>query len=119
MFSMKRVTSARPISPIGRLMRKIQCQEKYVVMNPPSGGAITGPTRARIVTHTMAPTSARRAMAPTRTRSARGGNSGRRVPGHAPDRAEHEHRDRRAEHRAGAEPVGGPAARRNEDGKRQ
>src|SRR3954462_8521429 len=47
-----------PSSPIGILIRKIQCQEKYVVMKPPSGGPITGPTRAGTVTHAIALTSA-------------------------------------------------------------
>jgi hypothetical protein len=46
-----------PSRPIGMLIRKIQCQEKYVVMKPPSGGPITGPINAGIVTQAIAFTS--------------------------------------------------------------
>src|SRR3954454_4694605 len=57
-----------PSSPIGMLIRKIQCQEKYVVMKPPSGGAITGPTSAGTVTQAMALTSALLSMERSKTR---------------------------------------------------
>src|SRR4051812_21757894 len=57
-----------PSSPIGMLIRKIQCQEKYVVMKPPSGGPITGPTSAGTVTHAMALTSALLSMERSKTR---------------------------------------------------
>ncbi len=43
--------------PIGRLMRKIQRQLKYVVMNPPSGGPTIGPINAGIVSQLSACTS--------------------------------------------------------------
>jgi len=44
---------------------------------------------------------------------------GERARERAADRACDEHRDGGAEHRARAEPVGGPAARRDEDGERE
>src|ERR1700752_1939326 len=47
-----------PSRPIGILIRKIQCQDRYVVMKPPSGGPITGPTSAGTVTQAIAFTSA-------------------------------------------------------------
>src|SRR3954463_1709145 len=57
-----------PSIPIGMLIRKIQCQEKYVVMKPPSGGPITGPTSAGTVTHAIALTSALLSMERSKTR---------------------------------------------------
>ena len=54
---MKRFASAMPSTPIGRLIRKIQRQSKYVVMKPPSGGPTTGPTSAGIVSQLSACTS--------------------------------------------------------------
>jgi hypothetical protein len=43
-----------PSAPMGRLIRKIQRQSKYVVMKPPSGGPTMGPTSAGTVTHESA-----------------------------------------------------------------
>jgi hypothetical protein len=37
--------SQMPASPIGTLMRNIQCQEMKVVMKPPTGGPTSGPNR--------------------------------------------------------------------------
>ncbi len=51
MSGMKRFASRIPSTPIGRLIKKIQRQWKYVVMKPPSGGPTTGPTSAGIVSH--------------------------------------------------------------------
>ncbi len=45
-FSKNIVTSAMPIRPSGTLTQKIQRQEKYVVMKPPTGGPSTGPNCA-------------------------------------------------------------------------
>ncbi len=39
------------------LIRKIQCQLKKVVMNPPTGGPVIGPRRAGMVSSAMAETS--------------------------------------------------------------
>ena len=61
-----------PASPIGTLMRKIQCQVKKVVMKPPSGGPMIGPISAGMVSHAMADTSSLRGTARTRTRRATG-----------------------------------------------
>ena len=57
-----------PNTPIGTLMRKIQCHEKYVVMKPPSGGPQIGPISAGIVTSAIAWTSSRLSMLRTRMR---------------------------------------------------
>ena len=46
-----------PASPIGMLIRKIQCQLRKVVRKPPTGGPTIGPTSAGIVSHAMALTS--------------------------------------------------------------
>ena len=54
---MNRVTSRMPSTPIGTLIQKIQCQEKYCVMNPPTGGPSIGPTSAGMVIQAMACTS--------------------------------------------------------------
>src|SRR3990170_4063056 len=43
-----------PISPTGILIQKIQRQEKTVVMKPPSGGPITGPISAGMVSQASA-----------------------------------------------------------------
>src|SRR3990170_5751920 len=43
-----------PISPTGMLIQKIQRQEKTVVMKPPSGGPITGPISAGMVSQASA-----------------------------------------------------------------
>src|ERR1700722_4406390 len=56
--SMKRNAMKMPSRPIGILIRKIQCQDRYVVMKPPSGGPITGPTSAGTGTQAIAFTSA-------------------------------------------------------------
>ncbi len=53
----KRVANQIPITPIGTLIRNIQCHEKKVVMKPPTGGPTNGPTIAGIVSHAMAETS--------------------------------------------------------------
>ncbi len=53
--------------PIGMLIRKIQCHDAYVVMKPPTGGPITGPMSAGIVTQAMAPTRSRFSMLRTST----------------------------------------------------
>src|SRR5450830_229569 len=39
-------TAIKAAIPNGTLIRKIQCQEKYVVMNPPREGPTTGATIA-------------------------------------------------------------------------
>ena len=51
-----------PTRPIGTLMMKIQCQEAYVVMKPPSGGPQIGPISAGMVTSAMALTRSRLSM---------------------------------------------------------
>src|SRR5436305_7447746 len=66
--SMWRSAMKMPSRPIGMLIRKIQCQEKKVVMKPPSGGPITGPTSAGTVTHAIALTSALFSMERSSTR---------------------------------------------------
>ena len=45
-LSKNTVTSTMPRRPSGTLTRKIQRQEKYVVMKPPIGGPSTGPSCA-------------------------------------------------------------------------
>ena len=55
--STNRLTSTMPRIPIGTLMSKIQRQEKYVTMKPPTGGPITGPSSAGTVSHAIAATS--------------------------------------------------------------
>src|SRR5690606_6465501 len=53
-FGRNLMISPKPIRPIGRLIRNIQCQLAKVVMNPPTGGPIVGATRAGTVNHVMA-----------------------------------------------------------------
>ena len=102
-------------------------------MKPPTGGPITGPISAGIVTQAMASTSSRlvdRAhqhqaadrrhhRAAHALHDAGDDEIGERARQRAADRAEHEHGDGGAEHGARAEAVGGPAARRDEDRERQ
>ena len=47
-------TSARPSAPIGRLIRNTACQPKASVSKPPSGGPLTGPSMAGMVSQAMA-----------------------------------------------------------------
>ena len=54
---MKRSASTMPTTPIGRLIKKIQRQSNIVVIKPPSGGPITGATRAGTVNQLIAETS--------------------------------------------------------------
>ena len=61
-----------PASPIGTLIRKIQCQLKNVVMKPPTGGPTSGPIRPGTVSQAMAATSSRRGVALTSTSRANG-----------------------------------------------
>ena len=70
--SMKIVAKTMPASPIGMLIRKIQCQEMKVVMKPPRAGPISGPISAGRVTQTMALISSRRSTLRTRMRRATG-----------------------------------------------
>lgn len=58
---MKRSAAMQPITPTGRLIRKIQCQEAYSTSQPPRVGPSNGPT---------SPGSAIKAM--IRTKSLRG-----------------------------------------------
>jgi hypothetical protein len=51
------IANTMPASPIGILIRKIQCQLRNVVRNPPTGGPTIGPTSAGIVSQAMALTS--------------------------------------------------------------
>ena len=67
-----RVASQMPASPIGTLIRKIQCQVKKVVMKPPTGGPTSGPTSAGTVSQAIAETSSRFGVARTSTRRATG-----------------------------------------------
>ncbi len=127
------VASMMPRRPIGRLMRKIQCQEKYVVMKPPTGGPSTGPISAGIVTQVMMATSSRLSnersstsrptgdiiAPPHALQEARDHETAERIGERAADRADHEDRQRDAKHVARPEAVGGPAARRNEDRERE
>ncbi len=46
--------SPRPINPSGTFRKKIQCQEKYVVMKPPTGGPTTGATSPGQVMYAIA-----------------------------------------------------------------
>ncbi len=117
-----------PTSPIGTLMKKIQCQLAKVLMKPPTGGPITGPISAGVVTQAMALTNSRLLMLRTQHHApklahhgaahalhdAGDDEIGERARQRTADRPQHEHGDRRPEHRAGAEAVGGPAARRDE-----
>ncbi len=102
-------------------------------MKPPSGGPQIGPISAGMVTSDMALTRFFLSMLRTMMRRPTGviiappmpwtmrasTNCSQRMRGGAADRAEHEYADGGAEHVARAEAVGGPAARRNEDRKRQ
>ena len=72
MSGRKRVASQMPISPIGTLIRKIQCQVKKVVMKPPTGGPTSGPTSAGMVSQAIAETSSRFGVARTSTSRATG-----------------------------------------------
>ena len=56
---------AMPMSPIGTLIKKIQCHDAYVVMKPPSGGPQIGPISAGMVTSDIALT--RRRLSIVRT----------------------------------------------------
>ena len=67
-----RVASQMPMSPIGTLIRKIQCQVKKVVMKPPTGGPTSGPTSAGTVSQAIADTSSRFGVARTSTSRATG-----------------------------------------------
>ena len=49
-------------------MMKIQCQDAYVVMKPPSGGPEIGPISAGMVTSAIALTSTRLSMVRNRMR---------------------------------------------------
>ncbi len=97
--SMKIVAKTMPASPIGMLIRKIQCQEMKVVMKPPRAGPISGPISAGRVTQTMALINSRRSTLRTRMRRATGVII--------------------APYRARAETVGGPATHRDEDRERE
>jgi hypothetical protein len=57
-----------PMIPIGTLIRKIQCQVKNVVTNPPIGGPTSGPISAGMDNHAIAEMSWLRGVARTRTR---------------------------------------------------
>ncbi len=121
-----------PSSPIGTLIRKIQCQVKKVVMKPPTGGPTSGPISAGMVSQAIAETSSRFGVARTSTRRATGvimappmpcrkrasHEAAERTRHGAGDRADDEDADRGAEDALGAVAVGHPAADRNEDGER-
>ncbi len=133
MSGMKRFASRIPSTPIGRLIRKIQRQWKYVVMKPPSGGPTTGPTSAGIVSHESACTSSLFGTRAEQHEAAdrhhhraahalhepRRDERAERAARGAADRAEQEHRDRGHERRARAETVRDPAADRDEHRERQ
>src|SRR5260221_7179348 len=53
---MKSVASTKPRTAMGRFIQKIQRQVKKVVINPPTGGPMTGPINAGIVSQASAPT---------------------------------------------------------------
>ena len=122
-----------PRRPIGTLIRKIQCQLAKVVMKPPTGGPITGPIRAGVVTQAMAATSSRRLIERTSTMRPTGVIIAPPMPCRMRAKTKSvseldsaqaiepsdEHGDGRAEHGAGAEAVGGPARGGDEDGERQ
>ena len=118
---------------MGMLIQKIQRQETKVVMKPPSGGPITGPISAGMVSQASAEISSdfgtvrRMTSRPTGTimappmpwtmrNSTKSSSDVRKAAGR---RAEGEDDDRRAEHGARAEAVGDPAAQGNEHGERQ
>ena len=61
-----------PISPIGTLMRKIQCQLRYVVRNPPTGGPTIGPISPGMLSQAIASTSWLRGVMRTSTSRAIG-----------------------------------------------
>src|SRR5713101_1974092 len=101
-------------------------------MNPPSGGPITGPTSAGTVTQAIAFTSALLSIersstsrptgviiAPPKPCTMRAITKSVTEPDSAADRTHHEDRDGDGEHHARPEPIGGPAARRNEYRQRQ
>ena len=106
------------------LIQKIQRQETKVVMKPPSGGPITGPIRAGMVSQASAEISSdfgtvrRITSRPTGTimappmpwMIAEQDEVGQPLRETAGRRAEREYDDRRAEHGARAEAVGDPAA---------
>ena len=50
-------TSRKPITPIGTLIQNTARQPKRSVKIPPSGGPVTGPSKAGIVSHAMAESS--------------------------------------------------------------
>ena len=102
-------------------------------MKPPSGGPISGPIIAGIDTQAMALTSSRRSTVRTSTSRPTGviiappmpctmrarTNCAIELDSAQPIEPSTNTRDGGAEHGAGAEPVGGPAAHRDEDGERQ
>ena len=90
--------SQMPASPIGTLIRKIQCQVKKVVMKPPTGGPTSGPTSAGMVSQAIAETSSRFGVARTSTSRA----TGVIIAPPMPLREAREHEiEQRARHRAG------------------
>src|SRR5467141_2948079 len=56
------------MTPIGRLRKKIACQEKYVVRKPPTIGPTVGPIIAGIVIQFIAETSPERGKLRSRIR---------------------------------------------------
>ena len=66
------LTSAMPRSPIGTLIRKIQCQLQKVVMKPPTGGPTIGPISPGMLSQAMASTSWLRGVTRTSTSRATG-----------------------------------------------
>src|SRR5216684_9263255 len=56
------------MTPIGRLRKKIACQEKYVVSKPPTIGPTVGPIIAGIVIQFIAETSPERGKLRSRIR---------------------------------------------------
>ena len=102
-------------------------------MKPPSGGPITGPTSAGTVTQAIAFTSALLSIVRSSTsrptgvvvgpadalQGARDHKISDRGRQRAADRSHHEDGDGDRKHHAGTEPIGGPAAGRDEYRERQ
>src|ERR1700730_6389622 len=128
-LSKKSVTSAMPRIPSGTFTKKIQRQEKYVVMKPPMGGPSTGPSCAGTCRYAMVRTSCERStlrnrtsrptgtiMAPPKPCSTRAAVSSTALllrPQRTEPRVNSPMPARKTV--APAEPVGGPAADRDED----
>ena len=119
--------------PIGRLIRKIQCQLAAWISQPPRIGppigpssigtpstAITRPTRSGPAARVMIVMPSGISMPPPRPCSTRKRDQRADVPGHAAQRRPgDEQHDRRQVEALGAEAVGGPAGDRNDRGQRQ